>query len=428
MTVRAAAYVQAMKIILGLRITGSLADGEVDTAYSQTLTVEGGTGPYTWTLSAGSFPDGLDYGTPSGNTVDVEGTPTTEESQTITVHVEDSTGLTASQEFTVNIHAAPVATLDYVYATDYGHNVFRVIDVSDTANPSIVGSYATTGSNNTCVARTGTTAFYTSFSTDKLTSVDVSDPANPVELQSFPCGSNPFDVVIDEANQVAFVGCQGGNQIRAVDISDPSNMADLGQITITTPEKMQLVGSYLFLAAAGGGWSGTFRVIDVSDPTTMSQVYSTSTQNTGGAKSVRVDGDFAYVCATNQDRLGIWDVSDPTSPVFQGAVADGTNLNGVQDVAIIGTYAFCVNANTDKLTVVDVSDPTSPAFDNALTDALFHVGRSIWPFGNNLYIGTDASGIGDNADFSIVDASDPTSPSILGSMANFSGGMKGISI
>ncbi|WP_425329579.1 putative Ig domain-containing protein [Stappia indica] len=38
---------------------GSLANGEVGAAYSQSFTASGGTSPYTYAVTAGALPDGL---------------------------------------------------------------------------------------------------------------------------------------------------------------------------------------------------------------------------------------------------------------------------------------------------------------------------------------------------------------------------------
>ena len=79
--------------------TTSLPNGTVNVAYSATLSASGGRPPYTWTLVSGELPPGLSLS--SDGTV--SGTPTTVGSYTFTMQVQDSTGLTATQPYTVSV-------------------------------------------------------------------------------------------------------------------------------------------------------------------------------------------------------------------------------------------------------------------------------------------------------------------------------------
>jgi predicted outer membrane repeat protein len=84
-----------------LTLTGSLPSGIVGSAYSQTLTVSGGTQPYTW--GASGLPQGLSMNASTGA---ITGTPTAAGSYPVTVTVTDSTSptkLTFSQQYTITI-------------------------------------------------------------------------------------------------------------------------------------------------------------------------------------------------------------------------------------------------------------------------------------------------------------------------------------
>ncbi|MBA7505582.1 hypothetical protein ES706_04251 [subsurface metagenome] len=85
--------------------TTSLSDGEVGTDYTDTLEATGGTGSYTWSISAGdSLPDGLTLDSGTGI---IEGNPTTEEEYEFTVEVEDESDpmQSATQELSITIIA-----------------------------------------------------------------------------------------------------------------------------------------------------------------------------------------------------------------------------------------------------------------------------------------------------------------------------------
>ena len=80
--------------------TSSLPTWTVGVAYSQTLAVTGGTGPYTWSIASGTLPTGLSLS--SGGVI--SGTPTTAGGPTsITFRVTDSTTATASKALSVTV-------------------------------------------------------------------------------------------------------------------------------------------------------------------------------------------------------------------------------------------------------------------------------------------------------------------------------------
>jgi hypothetical protein len=86
--------------------TSSLPAGDVSVAYSKTLTVAGGTAPYTWSLSGGSLPAGLSLS--AGGVI--SGAPTSAGTSSFTAAVTDSLGATATRALSITINAAPSIT------------------------------------------------------------------------------------------------------------------------------------------------------------------------------------------------------------------------------------------------------------------------------------------------------------------------------
>jgi len=87
----------------------ALASGPVQVGYSQALQAAGGTPPYSWSVLAGSLPDGVGLST-SGT---VSGTPTRIGSFGFTAHATDASGGSASAGFTIAI-TAPALTITTV--------------------------------------------------------------------------------------------------------------------------------------------------------------------------------------------------------------------------------------------------------------------------------------------------------------------------
>ncbi len=87
--------------------TTSLPNGQVNIAYSQTLTGTGGTPPYTWTITAGALPAGLSLGASTGI---ISGTPTTAGTLSFTVTLTDSVGGLATKALSITVRPVPTIT------------------------------------------------------------------------------------------------------------------------------------------------------------------------------------------------------------------------------------------------------------------------------------------------------------------------------
>ena len=81
--------------------------GEANVAYSDQLTVTGGTSPFTWSVSSGSLPPGLTLNASTGL---LSGTPTTTGSSTFSVNVIDANNGIATTSITLTVTASVTFT------------------------------------------------------------------------------------------------------------------------------------------------------------------------------------------------------------------------------------------------------------------------------------------------------------------------------
>jgi len=83
--------------------TDSLPDGTVGGSYSATLSASSGTSPFTYSLSSGSLPDGLNLGSDGV----ISGTPTREGSFSFNILITDSgsPAQTVTRSYTININS-----------------------------------------------------------------------------------------------------------------------------------------------------------------------------------------------------------------------------------------------------------------------------------------------------------------------------------
>jgi hypothetical protein len=81
--------------------TTSLADGQIDMAYSETLQATGGVTPYSWAVVSGSLPAGLSLNSSTG---EISGTPTTGGTSNFTVEVTDSDAPPSTDQQALSIY------------------------------------------------------------------------------------------------------------------------------------------------------------------------------------------------------------------------------------------------------------------------------------------------------------------------------------
>jgi large repetitive protein len=79
--------------------TGSLPVGDVGTPYAAQLQASGGTGAYTWSVTGGSFPDGLTLSSSGA----ISGTPTVVGGSSFSVRVTDEAGATDARTLSIVI-------------------------------------------------------------------------------------------------------------------------------------------------------------------------------------------------------------------------------------------------------------------------------------------------------------------------------------
>ena len=124
---------QAYKILIGSGTKGSsgnplsvatnsLPAAMQNDAYNADLNAAGGSPPYSWTLTSGSLPSGLNL----SSNGEISGTPTRAEQSTFTVEVKDAVGDSASAQLQLQVNAANAGVTWYVRpdgGTRYSANV-----------------------------------------------------------------------------------------------------------------------------------------------------------------------------------------------------------------------------------------------------------------------------------------------------------------
>jgi len=216
-----------------------------------------------------------------------------------------------------------------------------VLDLSDPANPVEIGGYRGGGACFS-VALAGNHAYMTDSTWFRV--LDVTHPDAPTQVGLTFTNNTGYHVVV--ADDLAYVGIWHGFQI--VDVSDPAAPVARGLLNLSNSVmKVALAGQHAFLAAANGG----LLVVDVSDPDAPAQVGSFATQ--GAAYGILVSGDLAVVAEEGWGAQ-ILDISDPTDPSLVGAI-------GMQafDLAMLQNRLYLTSAYYGVY-AYDIDNPAAP--------------------------------------------------------------------
>lgn len=228
---------------------------------------------------------------------------------------------------------------DRAYITG-GRDGFTIADVSDPANPRVLGSYPSGGAERVCVQDS---VAYVSDSRGELKAIDVRDPANPALLGSYKGGGMGADVACHQG-LVYFGVTQTG--LVVLDVADPSAPVAVETVGGTQGAKnMEIVGDRLYLGCHGNG----ARILDISDPRSP-KVLATFSPS-GEAWGASGDGIYLWI-ADLQEGVELYDARDPGRPQL---IVRAENY-APHDLTFAGGYAYL--ADQDKgLVILEYVEP-----------------------------------------------------------------------
>ncbi len=247
---------------------------------------------------------------------------------------------------------AVVDTFAYISNTD---SVFRIVNIAHPEAPYLVDTVQSVGYCYN-VASDGQYAYMTTWQ-DGLVIVNVSDPLAAYIEAKFPAwGRSGF---LEMAGDFLYL-----EDFLILDISNRTNPVLVGEYqAYGNTVDVSVVDTFAYLASGDGElMTGWLRIINIADPANPFSVGTFSFSNEG--QGVASDGSVA--CVTDGASLYVLDVSDPAAPSLL-AVTGGPALSGVamdgSYIYVSGGYGFfvyrmttvCGDANDDGL--VNVGDP-----------------------------------------------------------------------
>jgi len=189
----------------------------VGTAYSQTLTASGGTGPYTWSTASGTFPTGLSLSTAGV----VSGLPTAAMSRLVTVRATDANGCATTLALTFAM-SCPAITI----------------------NPaSVTAAFITTAYTQTITPSAGTAPFVFAVASGALPTGLTLNPSTGV-ISGTPTISATATFTISATDAYGCVGTSASYSITpapSIDFGDLSTLASASSIRDTTVKMGALI-------------------------------------------------------------------------------------------------------------------------------------------------------------------------------------------
>jgi hypothetical protein len=235
---------------------------------------------------------------------------------------------------------------------------------------------------------------------DNFWIVDVSDEANPTVVGSTEIPNvDLYDVVVSGDYAYA-AACTYVNGIYVLNIAEPTNPVNLAGYYFPTPEGIQHLAISRDLLFASSGLSQCVWILDISNPLPIDCVSTITLPTTAGGIFVR----FPYLFATARfSGLFVFDVSDPAAPV---QVAELATTGYDYDIEIFGSRGYVTTDSPRGIQIVDVSDPAAPTRLGRLSTRFFVSAVSV--DGGFGYLA------GENAGLQIADLGDPTNAYLLG--------------
>ena len=222
---------------------------------------------------------------------------------------------------------------------------FRIFDVSDPGDPLPVSQFVYGGGGiEDLDIENGVAAC--AYWEQGMVTVDISDPANPVEMGFI---NAPFwfkDVEV--LNGYAYL-CTMYQDFIVVNIGDPYNPYIEGTYDpgFTQLKEMASDGNYAYISESGNG----IEVLDISNP---SNPFHVTYYDTIVSRTIFLDADLLFVNHTN--RLVIIDVIDP---VNAQALSSTALQQDIWDIWVEGDFAIVTISNGD-VHLFDISDPVNP--------------------------------------------------------------------
>ncbi len=248
-----------------------------------------------------------------------------------------------------------------------GSNGFRVFDISDSSRPVQAG-YADIAGDLVEAAEDSLVVYcpYSMTANNTINIMDVSDPENPVSLDSYTCPAMTWDLVVRDS--LAYVACWWDG-VRIFNFANPSNLTQISHVMGW--QQGGVPGVDYCYAQAAAVWNNYLYIvdyepfetedtyglyiIDISDPS--NPVLLNRFQNiTSHASDIAARDGMVFI-ADGYGGVEIVNVSDPLNPSVLSYIGLPDGATGIKTDY---KYAYVSDYILGGTQIIDISDPSSP--------------------------------------------------------------------
>ncbi len=312
----------------------------------------------------------------------------------VVLQIAHSGAITEIGSYESNSTADKIAVVNNEAYISYGAAGFRVIDISDPSNPSLL--FDCDGPSHYCHAMDIDISSdgKTSYILDKTTGLKVANVITPdnIHLASEYKQLGEAVAMAREGDLVYIANKDTGIQV--IDVSDKFHAKRAGSHEcVFHPKKAVAKGDTIYIADVYGG-------LDIVDFSDTSSLKVTGNIELGCiAESIDVSKDEKYVYITDFCQgLHIVDISDKQNPkMISTLITEGR----AYDVKVKGDYVYIAD-RSKGLQTVDIKDPKNPSITaNTPTEA----------YAMGVYVKDNYAYLADyNDTLCVIDISDPKNP------------------
>jgi hypothetical protein len=257
---------------------------------------------------------------------------------------------------------------DYAYITDINSAEMHVYDVSNPADPKMVGSVNLTTGNDLVEDSLGTIIvqgdyayiYYMNRELYGVTNghvvvVDISNPANPTRVgQSVSLTATNFSYDLDVQGNYVYFADNQNSQLDIIDVTVPTNPTLVKTVSVTAPHAVVVSGKYAYTVPEQTT-NDPVSVVDISDPPNAFLVGTVNSMSAGYPVDMAISKNALFIHDSSE--LIAMDISNPSAPVLKDDISSSGGLIRMpQSIIATGDYVYTFTGSA--LVIFDVSDLT----------------------------------------------------------------------
>jgi len=264
----------------------------------------------------------------------------------------------------------------------------------------------------------GDLLYATGSATNTLSIWNMSDPTSQdlIGYTTFQLHS-PSDLQV--VGDRAYIASRQNNMLVILDVSNPTDISHVSDTndSLERPVGVHISGKYAYVASEGRSeppikYDG-LTLFDITDLPTELAATNFITTYLQGTSDVFVSGSYAYVTSRDNNRLVVFDVSDPDTIVPMGYTEEAL-IEPVR-VHVSGLYAYVIGEGADSLVVFDVSDPAQITYEGQVMTGLIQP-RSLYISGDRAYVAYAGDETSMDCGLAVLDISDPTNVAVVNAL------------